>query len=293
MCISSDTSECAYTYHEQPPSTLECNPYPNMRLILGCEIRGPSQTTITWFWEPLNTRQPQRLSVARKYSFQNRIVVNRNSWLVRHQLQVRRLDDSDAGWYFCQAELSNGTLLTPSSRLFLDIQSLYRSASICQDEVQANTVPSCARIVTDDPTTASTVGSTPPNTATDSNRGSIDPPSTLPTDDTHRPSLLTDPPSTLPTDGTRRPSLLTTTVTLTPMPTMTSVPDPESSMLQVALYSISAVVVVFCATIVTLGLSIVILLCRKKHSHTDSKKTTGECVFGTVLLRLGRATEHY
>ena len=264
-----------------------------MRLILGCEIRGPSQTTITWFWEPLNTRQPQRLSVARKYSFQNRIVVNRNSWLVRHQLQVRRLDDSDAGWYFCQAELSNGTLLTPSSRLFLDIQSLYRSASICQDEVQANTVPSCARIVTDDPTTASTVGSTPPNTATDSNRGSIDPPSTLPTDDTHRPSLLTDPPSTLPTDGTRRPSLLTTTVTLTPMPTMTSVPDPESSMLQVALYSISAVVVVFCATIVTLGLSIVILLCRKKHSHTDSKKTTGECVFGTVLLRLGRATEHY
>ena len=281
-----------------------------MRLILGCEIRGPSQTTITWFWEPLITRQPQRLSVARKYSFQNRIVVNRNFWLVRHQLQVRRLDDSDAGWYFCQAELSNGTLLTPSSRLFLDIQSLYRSASICQDEVQANTVPSCARIVTDDPTTASTIGSTPPNTATDRNRGSIDPPSTLSTDDTHRPSLLTDPPSTLPTDdthrpslltdsptlptdSTRRPSLLTTTVTLTPMPTMTTVPDPESSMLQVALYSISAVVVVFCATIVTLGLSIVILLCRKKHSHTDSKKTTGECVFCTVLLRLGRATEHY
>ena len=289
--LSSDTSECAYTYREQPPSTLECNPYPNMRLILGCEIRGPSQTTITWFWEPLNTRQPQRLSGARKYSFQHRIVVNRNSWLVRRQLQVRRLDDSDAGWYFCQAELSNGTLLTPSNRLFLDIQSLYRSASICQDEVQANTVPSCARIVTDDSTTASTIGNTPPNAATDSNRGSIDPPSTLSTDGTHRPSLVTDPPSTLPTDGTHHPSLLTTTVTLTPMPTMTTVPDPESSMLRVALYSISAVVVVFCATIVTLGFSIVILLCRKKHSHTDSK-TTGESVFGTVLLRLGRATEH-
>ena len=278
MYISIGTSECAYAYHEQPPSTLECNPYPNMRLILGCAIQGPSQATITWFWEPLNTRQPQRLSDARKYGFQLRIVVNRNSWLERRQLQVRRLTDSDAGWYFCQAELSNGTLLTPSNRLFLAIQSLYRHASICQDEAQSSTVPSCARIVNDDSTTASTVGTTPSNPATDSNRGSIDPPSGLPTDGTHRPSLLTDSPSSLPTVNTHHSSLLTTTLTLAPTPTVAAVPGPESDMLQVALYSISAVVVVFCATIVTLGFSIVILICRKKPDHANSKKTAGRSV---------------
>ena len=252
-----------------------------MRLILGCEIRGPNQATITWFWEPLNTRQRQRLSDARKYGFQLRIVVNRNSWLERRQLQVRRLEDSDAGWYFCQAELSNGTLLTPSNRLFLAVQSQYRRASVCQDEPQANTVPSCARIVADDPTTASTAGTTP---ATDSNRGSIDPPSSLPTDGTHRPSLLTDSPSSSPTDNTRHSFLLTTTTaTLAPTPTVATVPDPESDMLRVALYSISVVVVVFCATIVTLGFSIVILICRKKPDHVNSKTTAGKSVFGTVL----------
>ena len=256
-----------------------------MRLILGCEIRGPSQATITWFWEPLNTRQLQRLSDARKYGFQLRIVVNRNSWLERRQIQVRRLEDSDAGWYFCQAELSNGTLLTPSNRLFLAVQSVYRRASVCQDEAQANTVPSCARIVTDDPTTASTAGTTP---ATDSNRGSIDPSSGLPTDGTHRPSLLTDSPSSSPTDNTRHSFLLTTTtVTLAPTPTVATVPDPESDMLRVALYSISVVVVVFCATIVTLGFSIVILICRKKPDHVNSKKTAGKSVLALYCSNQG------
>ena len=249
-----------------------------MLLILGCEIRGPSQATITWFWEPLNTRQPQRLSDARKYGFQLRIVVNRNSWLERRQLQVRRLTDSDAGWYFCQAELSNGTLLTPSNRLFLAVQSLYRRASICQDEAQASTVPSCARIVNDDSTTASTVGTTPSNPATDSNRGSIDPPSGLPTDGTHRPSLLTDSPSSLPTVNTHHSSLLTTTLTLAPTPTVAAVPDPESDMLQVVL--LVAVVAVFCVIIVTLGFIMVILICRKKPGHVKSK-TAGKSVLAS------------
>ena len=107
----------------------------------------------------------------------------------------------------------------------------------------------CASLVLDDP---STVSSTAPNPVTDGNRGSTDPPSNSPTIDSQRPSLPT---------------------TLAPTPTAT--PTPESSgMYQVALYAVISVIVVFCAVIVTLAVTIVILY-RRKGGHTNFKKTAG------------------
>ena len=60
---------------------------------------------------------------------------------------------------------------------------------------------------------------------------------------------------------------------------MTAVPDSESDRLWVALYSMAAVIVVFCVIIVTLGVTTVIIY-RKKSDHTRSKsKTAGKSIF--------------
>ena len=253
---SAGISECAYTYQEQPLTNLECNPYPNNELRLTCEVQGPIEMafSIVWYWDPLNSQQSQRLSSTGKYDLDILSITSTNSRTHLSRLRVQHLIDNDAGWYFCQGNLSNGTLLTPSNRLFLSIQSEYitaLNASTCPDGPQSTRVPSCISIASD---TLSTVGTTTPNLATDGNSGSIDPPSSLPTD------LLT-----------------TITVTLAPTPTVTTVPDPESDVLQVAL--LAAVVVVFCVIIVTLSFSIVILICRKKPGHVKSK-TAGKSVFG-------------
>ena len=257
--VSADSSECAYTCQEQPPTHLECNPYPNNRLILSCVVRGPNLVSIDWFWEPLNTRQPQRLpSTQNKYSLVTQFSASQS----RSQLRVQQLNDNDAGWYYCQGNLSNGTLLIPSNRSFLAIESEYTSdvvnASTCPDRAQTTRVRSCASIAIDTSTTASTVSTTPQNPI---NRGSTDPSSSSPTDSNHHPSVLA------------------TIITLAPTPTVTSVPDPESDNLQVVLYSMAAIILVFCATTVTLGILVVILVCRKR-CHVKSKKTAGKSILG-------------
>ena len=235
MYISADTSECAYTYQEQPLTNLECNPYPNNRLILSCAVRGPAQVafSIVWYWQPLNNQHPQRLSETSKYGFRTSSSIGGSSQAFSSQLRVQQLNDNDAGWYYCQGNLSNGTLLTPSNRLFLAMESEYTSdvvnASTCPDRAQTTRVRSCANIAIDSSTTASTVSTS----------------------------------SSSPTAGNHHPSLLATIITLAPTPTVTSVPDPESDNLQVVLYSMAAIIVVFCATTVTLGISVVILVCRK------------------------------
>ena len=58
-------------------------------------------------------------------------------------------------------------------------------------------------------------------------------------------------------------------------------------MLQVALYAVISVIVVFCAVIVTLAVTIVILY-RRKRGHANFKKTAGSfvmainCYYGDV-----------
>ena len=259
--LSADTSDCAYTYQQQPPKTLECNPYPNRRLILNCEIKGPNQWSfsILWYRKSRNNQQPQRLSGPRdsssKYSLQSDPPTTTTNFRAhRSQLRVQRLNDSDAGWYFCQGNLSNATLLTPSNMLLLDLQSEYIDASNCSDSSEAYTTreSSCATIATDNP---ATVGTTPPNVATGDSRGGTDPPSSSPTGDSYHPSLPT-------------------TLAPTPTATPTATPTPESGMLQVALYAVISVIVVFCAVIVTLAVTIVILY-RRKRGHANFKKTAG------------------
>ena len=240
--VSADTSGCAYTYEEQPLTNLECNPYPNNRLILSCAVRGPNLVSIDWFWEPLNTRQPQRLpSTQNKYSLVTQFSVSQS----RSQLRVQQLNDNDAGWYYCQGNLSNGTLLILSNRLFLAVQSEYTgalNATTCPVETQSTREPTCASIASSTAT---------PNSIADGERGSTDSTTSLPT------------------------FLLTTTITLTPTPTMTTVPNSESSRLWVVLYSMAAMIVVFCAIIVTLGFTTVIVY-RKKPGDTTPKKTAGK-----------------
>ena len=54
-------------------------------------------------------------------------------------------------------------------------------------------------------------------------------------------------------------------------------------MLQVALYAVISVIVVFCAVIVTLAVTIVILY-RRKRGHPNFKKTAGMFVMAIKLL---------
>ena len=270
--ISAGTSGCEYTYVEQPPRTLQCNPYPNNELILNCDVQGPLQMAfdILWYWKPLNNQPPQELShTGSKYELQQRGSSSTvNSRTHGRQLRVRQLNDSDTGWYFCQGNLSNATLLTPSNKLLLDMKSAYTTDpvhySTCPDRAQSMRVPSCANITND----SSTVGTTTPNPVTGSNGGSTDTPSSSPTDDANHPSLPT-------------------TVTLAPTPTVIPVTTPESNMLQVALYAVISVIVVFCAVIVTLAVTIVILY-RRKRGHANFKKTAGLFVMVLLLLLLWR-----
>jgi len=149
-------------YEEQPLTNLECNPYLNNELRLVCRIEGPTQLAfIRWYWVPLNTQQLQRLNQSSgKYGimFQARQVSATGSQVLRSQLRVFQLNDSDAGKYFCQAGLDNGTLLTPSNELILNVQSTYTVSAACSD---SQFTTSCASIVTDDsaamqPTTGNT-----------------------------------------------------------------------------------------------------------------------------------------
>ena len=253
MSCSADTSGCAYTYQAQPLKTLECNPYQERELRLYCEIRGPDKLAfnILWYWKQRNNQPPQRLSgpennPSTKYNLRSRFSSASNFQVHGSQLRIQQLNDRDAGLYYCQGNLSNGTLLAPSNMLNLTIHSEYTSAPNCSDdEVHTTRKASCA---TDD---SATVGTTPPNLATGDSRGPTDPPSNSPTMDGQQPSLPT---------------------TLAPTPTAT--PTPESGMLQVALYAVISVIVVFCAVIVTLAVTIVILY-RRKGGHANFKKTAG------------------
>ena len=264
--ISVGTSECAYHYEEQPRTNLECNPYPNNDLRLVCEVVGPNQLlfSIVWNWEPLvNPGQTERLSSNSlprdKYNVQDQGLtpdVQNSQFHRRSQLRVLQLNDSDAGRYFCQAMLSNGTLLTPSNKLLLSIQSVYTNLPTCMSSSAQNTMSiSCASIVTDDAVTVQ---------PTSGNTGNTETTDSATTDANTSP---TGPPS-VPTPDT------------TPVPTPTVLPmvaEPESSTLQVALYIVVAVIVIFCAIIVTLAITIVILY-RKKGGHANFKKTAGMSV---------------
>ena len=222
--------------------------------MLSCDVQGPVQLSfsIVWYWDPLNNQQSQRLS-ASKYGFMASSSIGASSRAFSSQLRVQQLNDNDAGRYYCQAELSNGTLLTPSNRLFLAIESEYVvNASTCPNRTQTTRVRSCASIAIDSSTTT-------PHPITDGNNGSA------------------DPSSSSPTDGNHHPSVLATIITLAPTPTVTTVPDPESDNLQVVLYSMAAIILVFCATTVTLGILVVILVCRKR-CHVKSKKTAGKSI---------------
>ena len=245
-------------YEEQPPTNLECNPYLNNELRLVCRIEGPTQLAIIrWYWVPLNTQQLQRLNQSSgKYEITQQSRTTTSFRDLRSRLDIRQLSDSDAGRYFCQAELGNGTLLTPSDELILNVQSAYTVLTACSGN-QFTT--SCASIVTDDivteqPTTGNTGNTETTNSATtDVNTGPTDP-------------LSVPSPDNTPND--------------TPVPTPTVIPmahEPESNTLQVALYIVVAVIVIFCAIIVTLAITIVILY-RKKGGHANFKKTAGQSV---------------
>ena len=277
--FSVDTSECVYRYEEQPPTNLECNPYLNDMLVLVCNVEGPTQLAFTpfrWYWVPLNTQQIRRLNESRdKYRITQQAITPTSSRGLRSQLGVLQLNDSDAGRYFCRAGLSNGTLLTPSNELILNVQSTYTNiSSMCLVQQLTNTTTSCASIesVTVQPTTGNTgiTGITEfeiTNSATTSaNTGPTDLPSVPSPDNT-------------PDD--------------TPVPTPTTIPmahEPESSTLQVALYIVVAVIVFFCAIILTI--TIVILYC-KWGAHSNSKKTAGMSVLCILIVLLSHLLIDY
>ena len=145
MSFLAGTSECAYTYEEQPLTNLSCNPYQKNELRLNCEVQGPMEMgfSILWYRELSNGSQPQSLQGSR------------DDWIsggFRFQRNRLHVQELNAGQYYCQVNLSNGTLLTPSNKLLLDMKSAYSTDpvrnSTCQRE-QSMRLQSCANIISD------------------------------------------------------------------------------------------------------------------------------------------------
>ena len=126
--LSDDT--CRYRYTRQPPTSLDCDPYPTGRLITSCEVRfGPQDESVTlqWVFRSLAIGTTSILSTTgTKY-----IITPRSSTsLVSSQLRVESLSDSDAGDYVCQVQFRNGSLANPSQELRLFSSEIFDSLRI-------------------------------------------------------------------------------------------------------------------------------------------------------------------
>ena len=118
------TGPCRYLYTEQPPTDLDCNPYPLNALRLICNVvyseSELSAVTLKWIYRPnSNTQTPVTITESVKY----RINPRRTSGRIRSTLEIKTLTNTDAGSYSCQAEFTNGSRTGESQRLNLFTES--------------------------------------------------------------------------------------------------------------------------------------------------------------------------
>ena len=132
---------CQYCYTEQPPEELPCNPYTNSELRLECRIRVPSRSKlqVVWFY---TTENGQQQGECRSEMLQNTVTAAGQPKIsipplqrigsslesqvhVRSRLHIRRLNDSDAGMYWCRLITNGSKLLEASDPVHLQTQTAY------------------------------------------------------------------------------------------------------------------------------------------------------------------------
>ena len=163
---------CQYCYTEQPPEELPCNPYINSEVRLECRIRVPSRSRlqVVWFYRAEHGQQQgechsemlqNTLTAAGQPKISIPSLQRIGSSLegqvhVRSRLHIRRLNDSDAGMYWCRLITNGSKLLEASDPVHLQTQAAYvnisascpPSSSIskqeekCADSVRPTTNPS-------------------------------------------------------------------------------------------------------------------------------------------------------
>ena len=132
LCATGETGGCQYCYTEQPPDELPCNPYINSELRLECMVEAPfgSRLQVLWFRSTGSGQQQdgclfellQNTEAADgqpKISIQPQTRMGSSRLFVRSRLQVHRLNDSDAGAYWCRILMNDSKLLNPSDPVHL------------------------------------------------------------------------------------------------------------------------------------------------------------------------------
>ena len=192
---------------------LTCNPYIINELRTACTVHAPSfDFTIHWFWESSRDvvtevdRSQVRSSSTRSQLF----------------LRLKNLANH-TGLYWCQARLSNGTVLEGSNRLILLEESAYVHQNIvnCTTAGDQRLQQRSDRCIFSLPTT----------------------------DNTPSPTIMEQSTTTSPS--------------FTPTMALNQTSSPTQESLGPALYAVIAVILVFCLVIITLTVVIVLLYRRK------------------------------
>lgn len=125
---------CRYRYTQQPPEDLQCNPYTTSVLITDCQVSYGSTeegVTLQWTYTPFSTTTTTSpTSVIPNNGVKYTIIPGLSTSLVRSQLQVASLTDSDSGSYSCQIRFQNGTLAIPSQALRLFPSAVFQAQSL-------------------------------------------------------------------------------------------------------------------------------------------------------------------
>ena len=141
------TGPCRYLYTEQPPISLDCNPYPVNVLRLSCAVdysESELPVTLKWIYRPnSNSQTPVTITESDKYRINPSVTSDR----IRSTLEIKTLTNRDAGSYSCQAEFTNGSRTDESQRLNLFTTAVYTNQQLptcSQFQFRFSTTQKCA-----------------------------------------------------------------------------------------------------------------------------------------------------
>lgn len=142
---------CQTEYLEQPPDQLTCNPYPNAELRLECIVSMSTsgslsgRLSVDWFHRPMlpdtteTATTDDQLSINRLADSaqgditirEQRREVTGGSLQVRSRLEVRGLDQSDVGQYWCGIRIDSEKWTILSDPLLLEEPEEYVGLGTC------------------------------------------------------------------------------------------------------------------------------------------------------------------
>ncbi len=256
-----------YTYTQQPPTEIVCNPYLSARLMLDCAVSGAEDIEIQWYFSQTSidsfAEDTVRIENSSKYLVTPRHIENG----VGLSLVVNDLNEAnDTGMYWCQATVgSENTLLTQSGAFMLYDTSFYAGLPFkCPGNIfLRNSDTRCAAVVIIEPEETTVFPSpTPTPSLSLFSTSSVHLPVTSPAETYFSSTSM----AALPASITAiKPS--TTDMPITADPTVGTDQPPEMdglASLDEVLFAILGIVVVLLILCVTLGV-VIFVLCRKRR----------------------------